>query len=68
MYALQSKALKISIAYPIMVGGGYAIIATTAHLLPMLRERLTAGQWAGVFLILAGVVMVALLTPAADAA
>ena len=64
MYALQSKTLKISIAYPVMVGGGFAIIAVTAYLLPTLRERLTAGQWVGVLLILAGVITLAVLTPA----
>lgn len=63
MYALQSPRLKISIAYPIMVGGGYAIIALVAAILPNLRERLTPGQWVGVAMILAGVVTVAVLTP-----
>lgn len=63
MYALQSPRLKISIAYPIMVGGGYAIIALTAALLPSLRERLTPGQWIGVSMILTGVIIVAVLTP-----
>ena len=41
MYALQSKALKISVAYPIMVGGGYALITVVAYLHPALAERLT---------------------------
>lgn len=68
MFALQSKTLKISLAYPIMVGGGYAIIVTTASFLPSLRERLTPGQWAGVVMILAGVILVAALTPSAPAA
>ncbi|RJP34096.1 MAG: cation transporter [Phycisphaerales bacterium] len=61
MYALQCPALKISIAYPLMVGGGYAIIATVAYL--FMSERLTPGQWIGVTLILAGVITVAALTP-----
>jgi uncharacterized membrane protein len=47
-----------------MVGGGYAIIAVVAALAPNLRERLSAGQWLGVALILIGVVLVAALTPA----
>ncbi len=63
MYALQSKTLQISIAYPIMVGGGYAIISVAAFLLPSLHERLSMGQWIGVAMILAGVLTVALLTP-----
>lgn len=64
MFALQSKALKISLAYPLMVGGGYAIIAVVAALAPNLRERMSAGQWIGVALILSGVITVAVLTPA----
>lgn len=63
MFALQSRTLKISLAYPVMVGGGYAIIAVAAYALPMLRERLTAGQWLGVGLVLAGVITIALCTP-----
>ncbi len=61
MFALQSPALKISIAYPIMVGGGYAIIATVAYF--ALSERMTLGQWIGVTLVLAGVVVIAMQTP-----
>ncbi|HNQ21508.1 MAG TPA: hypothetical protein PKK06_00260 [Phycisphaerae bacterium] len=59
MYALQSETLKISIAYPIMVGGGFALIALAAHWHPLLRERLAPGQWLGVALVLAGVVLIA---------
>jgi small multidrug resistance pump len=62
MFALQSPTLKISLAYPVMVGGGYAIIALVAYLL--LGERMTPGQWLGVALILAGVIAIALRTPA----
>ncbi len=65
MFALQSPALKISLAYPVMVGGGYAIIAAVAYV--WLGERLTAGQWIGVALVLAGVLTIALRTPAAAA-
>ncbi len=64
MFALQSKTLQISIAYPIMVGGGYAIISVAAYFLPSLQEKLTPGQWVGVAMILAGVIIVAVLTPA----
>ncbi len=59
MYALQSKTLKISIAYPIMVGGGFGLIAVFARLYPGLSERLTAGQMMGVGLVLVGVVLIA---------
>ena len=61
MFALQSQALKISLAYPVMVGGGYAIIATIAYF--WLDERMTVGQWVGVVLILAGVLTIAVRTP-----
>ncbi|HEY3244561.1 MAG TPA: SMR family transporter [Phycisphaerae bacterium] len=57
MYALQSDRLKISLAYPIMVGGGYALIATVAYL--FLQERLSGLQWLGVSMILLGVCIVA---------
>ena len=60
MYALQSKALKISVAYPIMVGGGFAIIAVTAYFHPALRERLAWDQWLGVALVMIGIVLIAL--------
>ncbi len=57
MFALQSKDLKISLAYPIMVGGGYAIIASVGYL--ALKERLTPFQFVGVAMILIGVIIVA---------
>lgn len=59
MYALQSKSLKISLAYPIMVGGGYAIIALVARFHPALSEKMTWEQMLGVGLILAGVLLIA---------
>lgn len=62
MYALQSRVLQISIAYPIMVGGGYALIAGIAHIHPSLRENLTMGQKVGVAFVLAGVVIIAVFT------
>ena len=67
-FALSSKTLKISLAYPIMVGGGYAIIAVAAYALPMLRERLTVAQWAGVLLVLCGVFLIAFNTRVENAA
>jgi len=56
MYALQSPTLKISLAYPVMVGGGYAIIATVAY---FLGERMGLVQWMGVILVLGGVFLIA---------
>jgi multidrug transporter EmrE-like cation transporter len=55
MYALQK--LPISIAYPIMVTAGFAIIVVVAGL--YLHERLVVSQWLGVVLILVGVWLVA---------
>ena len=58
MYALQSKDLKISVAYPIMVGGGYAVIALVARLHPALAESLSWGQIAGVGLVFVGIILI----------
>ncbi len=66
MYALQSKALKISVAYPIMVGGGYALIAVVARVHPALAETMTLGQKLGVALVLVGILLIA--TQAGDPA
>ena len=59
MYALQSRALKISIAYPIMVGGGFALIAVVARLHPAFSEMLTWGQKLGILLVFLGIVLIA---------
>ena len=64
-YALQSTKLPISIAYPIMVGGGYALIAVIAGCHPALNESLTLGQKLGVGLVLLGVFVIAYQTKAA---
>ena len=56
MYALQRW--KVSTAYPIMVGVGFAIIAVVAAF-SQLRERMGVVQWAGVALIGLGVLLVA---------
>lgn len=60
MFALQSRTLKISIAYPLMVGGGYAIIAAVGYL--ALGEQMNTAQKIGVAMILAGVIVVATQT------
>jgi len=56
-YALKAEFLPVSMAYPIMVGGGFAIIALVAWW--FLGERMSAMQWAGVVMILVGVILVA---------
>lgn len=56
-YALSSEHLKISVAYPIMVSGGFVIIAIAAW--KWLGETMTPLQWAGVIIIMIGVWLVA---------
>ena len=57
IYALSAPHMKISVAYPVMVGGGFVIIAIVGKF--WLAETLTTGQWAGVAAILIGVWLVA---------
>ena len=57
IYTYALSGIRISIAYPIMVSGGFAIIAVVAW--RYLGETMSVGQWAGVTLILIGVVLVA---------
>lgn len=56
-YAFALQKLPISVAYPIMVTTGFAIIVAVAGW--MLNERLSVVQWIGVVTILVGVVLVA---------
>ncbi|MCH7703305.1 MAG: EamA family transporter [Planctomycetes bacterium] len=56
-YAYALQKMKISVAYPIMVTAGFAIIVIVAGW--QLGERLTVVQWTGVALILVGVSLVA---------
>ncbi len=56
-YAFALQKMPISIAYPIMVTGGFVIIVVVAG--AMLKEHLTLLQWAGVAAILLGVTLVA---------
>jgi multidrug transporter EmrE-like cation transporter len=57
LYTFALKGFSISTAYPIMVSGGFAIIAVVAW--QYLGEHLSAFQWTGVGLILVGVWLVA---------
>ena len=54
-YALQK--FKVSLAYPIMVGAGFAIIVLVARF-SGLNEKLFLTQWIGVALIFAGVILI----------
>jgi multidrug transporter EmrE-like cation transporter len=56
-YAFALQKMPISIAYPIMVTGGFVIIVLVAG--AMLKEHLTPLQWCGVGAILIGVTLVA---------
>ena len=57
LYTFALKGFPISIAYPIMVSGGFAIISIVAWI--YLGETLSQLQWLGVGLILVGVWLVA---------
>ncbi|NLX12285.1 MAG: EamA family transporter [Phycisphaerales bacterium] len=57
LYTYALHRIKISAAYPVMVGGGFAIIAVVAW--KILDEHLSPGQWVGVGLVLAGVYLIA---------
>jgi multidrug transporter EmrE-like cation transporter len=50
------RSLKISVAYPIMVSGGYLLILLASWFL--FQERLQPAQYAGIGLILAGLWLV----------
>lgn len=54
-YSLALKHLRLSLAYPIMVSGGYAIILLVGWM--VFREKLTPVQFGGVGLMLIGLWM-----------
>jgi len=58
LYRKALDAVNISVAYPIMVGGGLALITLAAVLLPVLHERVSALQVAGMVVIAIGVWLV----------
>ncbi len=55
-YTYALSGIKISVAYPVMVGGGFAIIAVVAW--RAMGESLSPLQWAGIVMILLGVLLV----------
>lgn len=57
LYTYALTRIPISLAYPIMVGSGFAIIAVVASI--WLSEALSVHQWAGIVFILLGVWLVA---------
>ena len=56
-YTYALLGIQISVAYPVMVSGGFAIIAVVAW--KLLGETMSPAQWTGMAMILAGVVLVA---------
>ncbi len=56
LYAYALGKFKVSLAYPIMTGCGFAMIVLVAGF-SGLQERLDSLQWLGVALILIGVVL-----------
>lgn len=56
-YTYALSGIQISVAYPIMFCGGFAIIAVVSW--KFLNEVLTTGQWIGVAAIVFGIIMVA---------
>jgi multidrug transporter EmrE-like cation transporter len=50
------RSLKLSVAYPIMVSGGYLLILLASWF--FFQERLGPAQYAGIALILAGIWLV----------
>lgn len=51
-YSLALKHFRLSIAYPVMVSGGYAIILLVSWF--VFREKLSPAQFSGVAMILVG--------------
>lgn len=60
-YTQALAKMNLSVAYPIMVGTGFAIIGVTSYFL--FQERLSLLQVTGIVLILIGVTLVAQHAP-----
>lgn len=56
-YTFALSKMQLSVAYPIMVGSGFAIIGVSSYFL--FNERLTPMQITGTLLILLGVILLA---------
>jgi multidrug transporter EmrE-like cation transporter len=55
-YSMALRTFRISIAYPVMVSGGYCLILVAGWFL--FQERLTLAQYGGIALILSGIWLV----------
>lgn len=58
VYRKALTGLPISIAYPVMVSVGLLIIVVAARFIPLLGEKISLTQGAGMALIIAGVWLV----------
>jgi len=56
-YVAALSQLKLSVAYPVMVAGSLLVVVLSSAL--WLGESLSIGQWSGIGLLLAGIVLVA---------
>ena len=56
-YSIALRTLRLSVAYPVMVGGGYCLILLAGWLI--FRERLTFIQYGGIGVVLLGMWMIA---------
>lgn len=57
LFAKALERLPVSIAYPVLAGAGFALLTLAAGVL--FTERLTLYQYAGVGLILVGIILLA---------
>jgi multidrug transporter EmrE-like cation transporter len=55
-YIVVLSRTQLSVAYPILMSSGYAFVVLISFI--WLREPFSALKWAGLFLILAGVVLI----------
>lgn len=55
-YSIALKTLRISVAYPVMVSGGYLLILLAGWF--VFHERLSPAQYAGIGLIMTGLWLV----------
>ncbi|MDX1976808.1 MAG: SMR family transporter [Pseudanabaenaceae cyanobacterium bins.68] len=57
IFAKALERLPVSVAYPVLAGVGFALIAIAGGF--FFRERLEIGQWMGMGIILTGIILVA---------
>jgi small multidrug resistance pump len=57
-YIVVLSKTNLSVAYPILMSTGYALVVLVSFI--WLKESFSPLKWAGLFLILTGVIMVSL--------